>query len=677
MQANGRALDEDITREQFNALLGAQGGRAEGPFGDSGEWDRFRDWQRGGGGPLSLECLRGWRKMRQNKMKKRHPPTYNTTYNTKTARCWYFSFGGNMSARTLARRAVFPQRSVAGRLVGYRLVFSYDGYAGVEPRFANVEPIGKGAASAVGGVVVARAGGDEDVGVCHGVAHLITEEEVRRLDEYEGEGYAYQRVVVPMRPYEKDKHTVLEYTQAGEKTEQFQVQAASTNAVGDDDDDDATIIRAYVYVAMASHRVAPGLPSCRYLKLLVDGAEANGLNPAYIEALRARPSYDWSGTSFPVAPMDAPTLAWEVIAKHEFRPPGPSLDRTRTTECNDRAAMVWVHIGGLVFDVSEKVESRAMLRNMSGAIGGTRFVLKMWNAAFGSPFLNEDDGAAMMPSLLKKRKPAFNARPQIEALGRLDGGDFEEDVRLDTLKPEVRDYVASWAQNMVAQNCPCVGVSRHHHQASETASSVVSAAAAAAAAPALPAFSANAMAAIQAAAQAASASTPFDVRIYYFEIGLILPMTLTVRVRTRKDDAAWWLANEDALLRELSAGISANADALFDNVHVAGNWKHCYNGASEEATTYVPLKTIAFRYSISELTETGTERRTMGVRHVASSIVDLSAPTVTMVKEVRGKKRRRKHSPDAEVVASTPMLSRRVVVPFMMTCTVLRIAKTY
>ena len=282
----------------------------------------------------------------------------------------------------------------------------------------------------------------------------------------------------------------------------------------------------------------------------------------------------------------------------------------------------------------------------------------------------------MMPSLLKKRKPAFNARPQIEALGRLDGGDFEEDVRLDTLKPEVRDYVASWAQNMVAQNCPCVGVSRHHHQASETASSVVSSAAAAAAAPALPAFSANAMAAIQAAAQAASASTPFDVRIYYLEIGLILPMTLTVRVRTRKDDAAWWLANEDALLRELSAGISANADALFDNVHVAGNWKHCYDGASEEATTYVPLKTIAFRYSISELTETGTERWTMGVRHVASSIVDLSAPTVTMVKEVRGKKRRRKHSPDAEVVASTPMLSRRVVVPFMMTCTVLRIAET-
>ena len=149
-------------------------------------------------------------------------------------------------------------------------------------------------------------------------------------------------------------------------------------------------------------------------------------------------------------------------------------------------------------------------------------------------------------------------------------------------------------------------------------------------------------------------------------------MTLTVRVRTRRDDSAWWHANENTLLRELSTGISANADTLFDNVHAVDKWKHCYDDASEEATAYVPLKTLAFRYSVSELSKMSMERRTLGVRHVDSSVVDLGAPTAMTIEG--GKKKRRKNAPGAEAVESTPTLSRRIIVPFMMTCTVLRIA---
>ena len=135
------------------------------------------------------------------------------------------------------------------------------------------------------------------------------------------------------------------------------------------------MIHAFVYVAMESHRTEPGLPSRRYLKILVDGAVANGLDAAYVEALRAQPAYDSRGTLFPTeaAPSDAPTLTFQQIADHGYVPRGNTDELKRA---------VWVHIGGLVFDVSDKAESRAMLRNMSGGMGATRFVCQMW-AHFG------------------------------------------------------------------------------------------------------------------------------------------------------------------------------------------------------------------------------------------------------------------------------------------------------
>ena len=87
----------------------------------------------------------------------------------------------------------------------------------------------------------------------------------------------------------------------------------------------------------------------------------------------------------------------------------------------------------------------------------------------------------------------------------------------------------------------------------------------------------------------------------------------------------------------------------------------------------MPLKTLAFRYSVSELSETSTERRTMGVAHGGGSVVDSSVPTA-MAKAGGHRKKRRKHAPDADEALSAPTLSRRIIMPFMMTCTVLRIA---
>ena len=317
-----------------------------------------------------------------------------------------------MSQRTLERRGVSSKKRCAGQLVAHRLVFSYCGYAGVEPRFANIEPMEQSPAAA-----------DVSSGssACHGVAHLISRGDLLLLDKFEGAGYSYERIEVKMKPYEKDKKVILDW----KKTTQ---DLNNSEMLPD------AMIHAFVYVAMESHRTEPGLPSRRYLKILVDGAVANGLDAAYVEALRAQPAYDSRGTLFPTeaAPSDAPTLTFQQIADHGYVPRGNTDELKRA---------VWVHIGGLVFDVSDKAESRAMLRNMSGGMGATRFVCQMWSAAFGSPYLNES--------------PCQD--------------ETNEDIRLSMLKGEVRDYVASWAQNLIAQKCPCVGVSSHFTKRSVSA----------------------------------------------------------------------------------------------------------------------------------------------------------------------------------------------------------------
>jgi hypothetical protein len=54
---------------------------------------------------------------------------------------WYFTFGANMNAKTLASRGISPSQSIVGTLPSYYMAFTYDGYDLVEPRFTNIEPI--------------------------------------------------------------------------------------------------------------------------------------------------------------------------------------------------------------------------------------------------------------------------------------------------------------------------------------------------------------------------------------------------------------------------------------------------------------------------------------------------------------------------------------------------------
>ncbi len=148
-------------------------------------------------------------------------------------RAFYFAYGANMSTPVLAgQRGLRPQISEAAELRGFRLVFDLPGIPLVEPAFASV---------------IAEAGS-----VVPGVLHALTPPEVQRLDRFESPRYQRKKLAVVGR------------------------------SLGE--------VEAEVYV---NRRPRPGgLPSRRYLDLLVRGAEEHGLSEAHIAWLRSHPSGD-------------------------------------------------------------------------------------------------------------------------------------------------------------------------------------------------------------------------------------------------------------------------------------------------------------------------------------------------------------------------------------------------
>jgi cation transport regulator ChaC len=143
---------------------------------------------------------------------------------------WYFAYGSNMQRATFVeRRGMRPQRSVWGRLHGYRLVFHL--------------PVGPGERGVANVIPDASA-------TTYGVLHLITSEEFERLDRTEGVGNGYYRRV-------------------------------SVEVI----DKDSTRTSAWTYVS--PHGVAGRKPSARYLGLLIEGALEHGVPEDYLRELRA------------------------------------------------------------------------------------------------------------------------------------------------------------------------------------------------------------------------------------------------------------------------------------------------------------------------------------------------------------------------------------------------------
>jgi hypothetical protein len=186
----------------------------------------------------------------------------------RDTRLWYFAYGANMATTVLARRAVQPTRSAAATLANYALCFNHPGLPPLEPVFANVEP-------APGATV-------------YGVAHLITPGEAAIFDSLEPN---YRRITV--------------YLQLA----------------------DGETVQGFAY---ASERPGPeGIPSARYLGLLLEGGREYGFPDAVIagwEGLRARAS---------TASLEGPSTARERVIAQPTNLPADLVDQWKREQAED------------------------------------------------------------------------------------------------------------------------------------------------------------------------------------------------------------------------------------------------------------------------------------------------------------------------------------------------------
>jgi len=142
---------------------------------------------------------------------------------------WYFAYGANMAATKLVVRNIAPTRSLAAHLPDWALRFNHPGTPPHEPVFASIDP-------APGATV-------------YGVAHVISPAEAAALDRFE---QGYHRVPVTL-------HLTGGSTVAG-------------------------------FAYQTDQPCPEGVPSARYLGLLLEGARAHILPAtliAHLEALLA------------------------------------------------------------------------------------------------------------------------------------------------------------------------------------------------------------------------------------------------------------------------------------------------------------------------------------------------------------------------------------------------------
>lgn len=146
-----------------------------------------------------------------------------------------FAYGSNMAGRGLAAKGVKTYGARPARLRDYELTFD------VPSVFPKVEG---GVANVSSG---SRAGGRGEV---HGVLHEIDDAGLAKLDAIEAVGILYERKTLSVVTYDGD------------------------------------VVQAETYVGLPAIREEGLLPSARYVRILVDGATEQGLDPLWIQALR-------------------------------------------------------------------------------------------------------------------------------------------------------------------------------------------------------------------------------------------------------------------------------------------------------------------------------------------------------------------------------------------------------
>jgi sulfite reductase (NADPH) flavoprotein alpha-component len=167
--------------------------------------------------------------------------------------------------------------------------------------------------------------------VVRGVVHLCEDEHLSRLDAAEAYGHGYDRIEVAV---ETDRGRV----------------------------------RALTYVGMASFLDDTCLPTQRYLNILVSGATAAGLDPAYVARLRAHPVH---------RPPPYPPF------EH------PAGDHPRFTAASLAEHPLYTAVAGAVFDMSRARPQHEFLKGFFGGKDMTLYHLKRLDTSDGHETLDD------------------------------------------------------------------------------------------------------------------------------------------------------------------------------------------------------------------------------------------------------------------------------------------------
>ena len=226
---------------------------------------------------------------------------------------WYFGYGSNMDLRSLCAKGVQPSISKRAVLRGWRLRFNVHHFFRHEGGVGNIEP------------------SHDPSDVVWGVLHLCEDEHLDRLDAAEAYRHGYDRVTVRA---------------LGDRGEQH----------------------AIAYVGMPSFLDDRCRPTQRYLNILLKGATAAGLDPAYVDALRGHPVHQKQPVApFVPPPGEYPTFTAATLTQHPL----------------------FTALAGAVFDMSGARWQHSFLKGLFGGKDMTLFHLKRLDASDGSETLDD------------------------------------------------------------------------------------------------------------------------------------------------------------------------------------------------------------------------------------------------------------------------------------------------
>lgn len=175
---------------------------------------------------------------------------------------WYFGYGSNMDLRSLRAKGVEPHASERAVLQGWRLRFNVQHFFRHEGGVANIEP------------------SDHRSDMVWGVLHRCERVHLALLDAAEACGHCYSRIAV------------VAHTEWGEQ-------------------------QAVTYVGVPPFLDEKCRPTQRYLNLVLRGATAAGLDPAYIGFLRQHTVYETPpAPPFMPPPGQYPTFTAATLSQH-------------------------------------------------------------------------------------------------------------------------------------------------------------------------------------------------------------------------------------------------------------------------------------------------------------------------------------------------------------------------